>query len=148
METFRFSKRSKGNLRGIHPDLRWIAARGLILSPIDFVVTEGLRGLERQKQLVAEGKSKTTKSMHLRQKDGWGHAFDVYALPTPGGSWDIQHYRPIAEAMYEAARELGVKITWGGEWGWDCPHFQLDTMTGIVQSTSGKVAGLVVAAWE
>ena len=147
METFRFSKRSKNSLAGLHPDLVWIAARGLVLSPMDFVVTEGLRSLERQKRLVAEGKSKTTRSMHLRQKDGWGHSFDVYALPTPGGSWDIEHYRPIAEAMYAAAQELGVKLTWGGEWGWDCPHFQLDTMDGLVRSTTERAAGLKTAAW-
>ena len=49
----RWSDRSLKNLRGIHPDLRRALDRALKDTTIDFVVIEGLRTLERQKQLVA-----------------------------------------------------------------------------------------------
>ena len=51
--------RSLRNLAGIHPDLRKVMDRALQEAPFAFVVTEGLRTLERQKQLVAIGASKT-----------------------------------------------------------------------------------------
>lgn len=138
---FVFSTRSKNNLKGVHPDLVWVIARALVLSKYDFIVTEGLRTLERQKKLKAEGKSKTLNSKHLKQADGYGHAIDVAALvPTTVKSlgnkpattkstvsWETKYYKDIADAVDQAAKELGVKITWGGSWGWDCPHFQLDS---------------------
>lgn len=127
---FVFSTRSKNNLKGVHPDLVWVISRAIVLSQYDFIVTEGLRTLERQKKLKAEGKSKTLNSKHLKQADGYGHAIDVAALVPTGGkstvSWDTKYYKAIADAVMQAARELGVKITWGGSWGWDSPHFQID----------------------
>lgn len=138
---FSFSARSKKNLAKVHPDLVWVMARAIILTPIDFVVTEGARSIERQRQLVAEKKSKTYNSKHLIQADGYAHACDVAALvPTVvkkgvGGkpdtiksvvNWETKYYKQIKDAVAQAARELGVKITWGGSWGWDSPHFQID----------------------
>lgn len=148
MNNFKFSQRSKGNLKGVHPDLVWVCARGLILSPIDFIVTEGVRTLERQKMLKAEGKSKTLKSLHLRQEDGYGHAFDIVALKGASITWDSKYYKPIADAMFQAAKELGVKITWGGSWGWDSPHFQLDESPNPHRSSSAIVHGFYIAAVE
>lgn len=130
---FVFSKRSLDNLKGVHPKLVEVMTKVLEYSEYDFVVTEGLRELARQKQLVAEGKSKTLKSYHLKQSDGYGHAVDVAALvPTPGGkstvSWDLKYYAKINEAVQKAASELGAKITWGGSWKTfvDSPHFQIE----------------------
>ena len=98
---------------------------------MDFTVLEGLRTLERQKQLFAAGKSKTLNSRHIT-----GHAVDLYPWPINGDfdsdgilnieDWDA--YRPIAQAMKDAAKSLGITIVWGGDWKSfpDGPHYQLD----------------------
>jgi peptidoglycan LD-endopeptidase CwlK len=39
----KWSNRSLGNLKGIHPDLRRVMDRALQSSPLDFIVIEGLR---------------------------------------------------------------------------------------------------------
>lgn len=57
MSNFKFSQRSENNLKGVNPDLVKIVRRALQLSPVDFGITEGLRTVERQRQLVAAGKS-------------------------------------------------------------------------------------------
>ncbi len=73
-EKFRFSQRSEKNLAGVKPQLVAVVRRALALSDVDFGITEGLRTKERQKQLVAEGKSQTMNSRHLT-----GDAVDVVA---------------------------------------------------------------------
>lgn len=120
--TFSFSSRSENNLRGVNPDLVLVARRALAISPVDFAITEGLRTLARQKQLVAGGKSQTLRSRHLT-----GHAVDVFACPTPAGSWEWKYYAQIAAAFKQAATTLNIPIEWGGDWQTlkDGPHFQL-----------------------
>ena len=119
---FKFSRRSEKNLDGVNPILVKVVRRALELSSVDFGITEGLRAIERQKKLVEEGKSQTMNSRHIT-----GHAVDVFAYPTPAGSWEWKYYAMIAEAFKKAANELGVTIEWGGDWKTlkDGPHFQL-----------------------
>ncbi|WP_390900426.1 M15 family metallopeptidase [Serratia fonticola] len=122
MHKFIFGQASEKNLNGVHPDLVKVARRALELSPVDFKITEGLRTVERQRQLVAERKSQTMKSRHIT-----GHAVDVFALPTKAGSWDMSYYRQIAAAFKQASDELQIPVEWGGNWTTlkDGPHFQL-----------------------
>ncbi|MDI5633335.1 M15 family peptidase, partial [Salmonella enterica subsp. enterica serovar Anatum] len=61
----KFSQRSENNLKGVNADLVKIVRRALQLSPVDFGITEGLRTVERQRQLVAAGKSQTMNSRHI-----------------------------------------------------------------------------------
>jgi peptidoglycan L-alanyl-D-glutamate endopeptidase CwlK len=120
--TYRFGLRSKTNLAGVHPDLQAVAELALSLSPIDFTVTEGLRSLPRQKELFALRKSRTLRSRHLT-----GHAIDVVALRDGKVTWNWQEYEDIAVAFKAAAAQLGIGITWGGDWKSfkDGPHFEL-----------------------
>ena len=131
-----WSKRSLDNMKGLHPDLILVLNRALQTSPHDFVVTEGLRTLERQKELVRIGASKTLKSRHLKQTDGYGHAFDFYAMVDTNRDGKITFEEmsnvrlmlPIADAIKAAAKEKNVAITYGGDWRKfrDYPHFELD----------------------
>jgi peptidoglycan LD-endopeptidase CwlK len=129
-----WSNRSIRNLTGIHPDLRRVMDRALQDSPHDFVVTEGLRTLDRQRELVRIGASKTLNSRHLT-----GHAVDLYAwvdLDRDGRVTfqEMAHPRlltAIADAIKAAAQAEGVPIVWGGDWPKfvDMPHFELDRRT-------------------
>lgn len=124
MTKYKFSKRSLSNIEGI--DYRLIILLGLMLdhSPFDFVVTEGVRTLERQKQLYAEGKSKTMKSKHLT-----GSAFDVAMLDENGKvTWDIKYYKAFADVFLKLAKRLGFNCEAGCYWKSfvDGPHFQIN----------------------
>lgn len=110
-------------MAGVHQDLVRVIMRAAALSAVDFRITEGLRTLERQKDLVAAGASRTMKSRHLT-----GHAVDVAAEVGGKVRWDWPLYHKIAAAVKAAANELGVPIVWGGDWKTfkDGPHFELD----------------------
>lgn len=119
--TYKLSNTSLEKLNGVHPDLVKVVKRAIEITTVDFKVGETLRSLERQKQLVAQGASKTMNSRHLT-----GHAVDLYALKDGTVSWDMALYKKIAVAMLQAAQELGVDVEWGGNWKMgDGPHFQL-----------------------
>jgi peptidoglycan LD-endopeptidase CwlK len=120
----KFSARSLKSLNGIHPDLRRVIDRALQDSPLDFVVIEGLRTAERQRQLVASGASKTMNSRHLT-----GHAVDLMPIgPNGKGAFDWPLYDRLGPAVKEAAAKEGVQIVWGGDWSSfrDGPHFELN----------------------
>lgn len=120
---FELSQRSLDRLVGVHPHLVAVVVRAIQLSAVDFVVTDGVRTVTRQRQLVADGKSKTMDSRHLT-----GHAVDVAALVAGKVSWTWSHYEQIADAFKRAAAELKTPIVWGGDWTTfrDGPHFELD----------------------
>ena len=132
------SARSRRNLEGVHPKLVSVVRRALELTDQDFTVVEGLRSLETQKAYVAKGVSKTMKSYHLQQKDGYGHAVDLY--PYYNGSVQVEapfsRYKMISDATMAAAKELGVVVTWGADWNRDgrtsdhsfidSPHYQIE----------------------
>ena len=118
----RYSKRSLGNLKGIHPDLRRVIDRALQQSPYDFIVIEGLRTMQRQRELVANGDSTTMNSRHLT-----GHAVDLLPVGPNGPAFAWPLYDRLGPAVKAAAEAEGVKIEWGGDWPKfrDGPHFQL-----------------------
>ena len=70
--TYKLGTRSLQSLSGVHPDLVAVVKRAIQITPQDFTVIEGVRNIERQKQLVAKGASKTMNSRHIT-----GHAVDM-----------------------------------------------------------------------
>lgn len=114
--TYKLSKRSLDRLNGVHPDLVAVVKRAIEISTVDFGVTEGVRTLATQKKYVATGKSQTMNSMHLPQNDGYGHAVDLVAYVGSHVSWEINLYDNIADAIKQAATEIGVAIRWGAAW--------------------------------
>ena len=119
----RLSVRSRSRLTGVHPALVAVVEAAVARSPVDFMITEGLRTPERQASLVKAGASRTLKSRHLT-----GHAVDVAALVDGQVRWDWPLYGRIASAFQSAAMELKTPIVWGGDWKSlrDGPHFELD----------------------
>lgn len=114
--------RSLSRLEGVHPDLVRVVKKAAAMSDLDFTVLEGLRTLERQKELKKNGATKTMNSRHLT-----GHAVDL--APMLGGkiSWDWPLYTRLSKIVKAAAAAEKVPITWGGDWRTfrDGPHWEL-----------------------
>ena len=118
--------RSKARLKGVHPDLVKVVERAINLTTVDFTVLEGVRDPLRQMKLVEAGASQTMNSRHIPGTDGFAKAVDLGAWVDDQIDWSWPLYHKIADAMKEAARQLGVAIVWGGDWKMrDGPHFEL-----------------------
>lgn len=115
-------EKSLARLEGVHPHLVAVVKQAAATSPIDFTVLEGLRSIERQRQLFAQGATKTMKSRHLT-----GHAVDLAPMIAGKVSWDWPLYHRLAPIVKQAAATLGHSIEWGGDWRSfkDGPHWQL-----------------------
>ena len=119
--TYKLGTRSLQNLSGVHPDLVAVVKRAVQITTQDFTVIEGVRNIERQRQLVAKGASKTMNSRHIT-----GHAVDM--VPWPVDWNDLERFKIVSEAMKDAAEELNIPIVWGGDWKsfYDAPHYELN----------------------
>jgi peptidoglycan L-alanyl-D-glutamate endopeptidase CwlK len=86
------------------------------------MVVEGLRTMERQKQLKKAGATTILNSRHIT-----GHAVDVVPLVDGKARWDWPLYRKLAPYIWAAAKKEGVPLEWGGDWKSfpDAPHWQL-----------------------
>ena len=55
--------------------------------------------------------------MHIKQAvDGFGHAMDLVPYINGKLRWEWPPIYVIAEAVHQAATELGVNLVWGGVW--------------------------------
>lgn len=118
-----------------------------MLCASEFIVVEGVRTLERQREYFQAGRSKTMKSRHLpTEAKGCdapvSHAVDLCPrIDTDGDgdlelSWRLADFFPVRDAMFVAAKKEGVAIVWGADWNRngdhkdesfvDGPHFELD----------------------
>jgi peptidoglycan LD-endopeptidase CwlK len=136
---FTLNERSINNLKGVHPNLIKVMQEAIKDSPIEFVITDGLRTLVQQQALYAKGRTipgpKVTnadginnKSNHQAKSDGFGHAVDLY--PIINGKVDIndgKSLKTISNHIKAVALRLNIPITWGGDWKSpvDMPHFEL-----------------------
>jgi peptidoglycan L-alanyl-D-glutamate endopeptidase CwlK len=109
--SFELSQRSLERLEGVEDSLVLVVKRAIQLTKVDFGVSEGLRSVPRQMELVARGASKTMKSKHID-----GLAVDLVAYISGRVSWELNLYDDIADAMAAAAKEHGAIIRWGGAW--------------------------------
>lgn len=109
-------------LAGVHPHLVKVVNLAITRAPWDVAVIEGVRSIERQKQLVAQGASQTMDSRHIP-----GMAVDLAPAPDGQISWAWPLYYILAPLMKGAAKELNVPVEWGGDWITfkDGPHWQL-----------------------
>ena len=108
---YKLSTKSQERLMGVEPELKEVVYEAIKVTKIDFGVIEGLRTEEKQKQLVESGASQTMKSKHLE-----GRAVDLMAYIGGRGSWELNVYDEIADAMKEAAIKVDVAVRWGAAW--------------------------------
>lgn len=108
---YKLSNASLKKLEGVDERLVNVVKRAIEITDVDFSVTEGLRSVQRQRELVAKGASQTMKSKHIE-----GRAVDLAAFVGDRLSWELNLYDNIAEAVRMAAIEEGVSIRWGAAW--------------------------------
>ncbi len=108
---FKLSQRSLDRLTGVDESLVSVVKMAITLTKVDFGVTQGLRTIEMQRELVAKGASQTMKSKHLD-----GRAVDLVAYIGGKVSWQLHVYDEIADAMAAASNALGVPVRWGAAW--------------------------------
>jgi len=113
--------RCRQRLADVHPDLVRVVERAAD-EGASFIVTEGLRSLKRQRELMAAGATRTLNSRHLS-----GHAVDIAAVVDGEVRWDWPLYTRLATDMKRAAALENVPIIWGGDWPTfrDGPHYEL-----------------------
>ena len=111
--TFKLSKRSLERLEGVDEKMVSIVKYAIGITQIDFGIAHlgGRRTHDQQLELVNKGVSQTMKSKHLE-----GTAVDVVAYLGSKVCWELNIYDDIADAMKEAAQDIGVHLKWGAAW--------------------------------
>ena len=109
--SFRLSDRSFSMLQGVDEQLVATVKLAILLTKTDFGVICGIRTMDEQRALFEKGASKTMRSKHLD-----GKAVDLMAYIGSRGSWELNLYDDIADAMKEAAAETGAVLRWGAAW--------------------------------
>lgn len=113
---FTLGARSRAKLSGVHPKLVAVVEKAIQLTAQDFAVTDGLRTIETQRKLLAIGATKTIRSKHLKQDDGFSHAVDLVPFLDGAPRWEWGPIWMVAQAVDTAATALGVYLTWGAVW--------------------------------
>ena len=103
----RFGRKSKRLLGECHPDL--IKLFNVVVKEFDCSILEGKRSLDRQKELLADKKTKTLKSKHIE-----GKAVDVAPYPIDFEDRDRFHY--FGGYVLGIAKMLNIDVIWGGDW--------------------------------
>jgi peptidoglycan LD-endopeptidase CwlK len=109
--TFKLSQRSLDRMEGVDERLVAVAKAAIGHTETDFGVICGLRTIEEQRELYNKGASKTMKSKHID-----GNALDLMAYVGSRASWEIKLYFDIADAVKQAAIDVGVAVRWGAAW--------------------------------
>lgn len=153
------TQRDLDRMNGVHPSIREVIILAAQLTKVPFFVNETVRSKEQC--MINYGKGRTAaqcaakgipvtyaqpklgkvtwlndpfNSKHCKQKDGFGHAIDLYGAPYNQNQTKAVTYA-IAQAVLQAAKLKKVKLRWGKDW--DCdgkyeekgetdgPHFEL-----------------------
>ena len=128
---YKFSQRSLNNLKNV--DERLVKICNELIKRTDFTVIEGHRSLERQKELYDKGFSKID-GISKKGKHNYFPSLAIDIIPYKKGhnpfdgskESDIM-FDNLAKEFKQVAKELGINITWGGDWQSlvDKPHFQI-----------------------
>ena len=141
---YKLSERSLKSLEGVDPNLVKIVKRAIEITEQDFIVIEGLR--TKEQMMINYGKGRTVAQLavhgipasYAKPKEAkvtWlnnpfasnhakGKAVDIVPAPVDWSS--IAKFKKINEAMQAAAKEFGIKLSYGGDWTKkDYPHWEL-----------------------
>lgn len=107
-------------LVGLNKNLVALVHRVALVAPVPFLVVEGLRTKQRQRELFAAKKTKTLNSKHII-----GRAVDVVPIVDGALSWKWDDFMPLVECAKRCASDMSLPMTFGYDWGWDAPHWEM-----------------------
>ena len=110
--SFKLSTRSLTKLQGVDKRLVAVVRRAIEITTVDFGVVEGVRTPEQQMEYFKKGVSQIS----VGGKHVEGKAVDLMAYVGNRGSWELNLYDNIADAMKQAAIENNVAVRWGAAW--------------------------------
>lgn len=145
---FVFGSGSEEKLKGVHPNLVKVLREAIKESPLDFRITQGVRTAAYQNSLYQQGRTKPgkvvtncdgykNKSNHQAQKDGFGHAIDIficgymkdgkYVKTDEKEGYSFANLKAVADHIKKISAKFGYNVKWGGDWDKfkDYPHFEL-----------------------
>ena len=125
-----FSQKSLDRLNTCHPDLQHLFVE--VVKNYDCAVICGHRNKEDQDEAVLSGKSQV-EYPHSKHNSFLSLAVDVVPFPI---DWnDTNRFYHFAGYVLGVAKELGIKVRWGGDWDGDLnfrdekfrdfPHYEL-----------------------
>lgn len=121
-------ERSRKNMEGLHIDLIQLIQAVAQNEKVEFLIYDGVRTIEEQKENVRRGASQTMDSRHLPGADGYGKAIDFAPLVGGKVTWKTPMFIPVIEAFKRQAKILNIPIVSGGDWKSfkDYCHIELD----------------------
>lgn len=145
-----FTPNSLDEIGTLDGSLAKVVLRARAWSRIDFQVSQGARTIAQQREYFNAGRSKvnpdayaTKEALYAAAKHVVGpgsplsRAVDLFVPGQQGGSYDKRALCYLAGIMDAAAKSLGIRIRWGGDFDrdgvlvedgtfQDLPHFELD----------------------
>ena len=129
-----------GRFSGVDQRLVDIAQEACQVLPFDVIVVEGVRTIQRQRDLYAQGRTKPGKvvtwTMNSKHIDGLAVDLAPYDHETKQILWgDVLKFNDMIRSMLRVAAAHKVKIRSGADWNQngvlrenretDSPHFEL-----------------------
>lgn len=133
-----FSVKSKSILATCHPDIQKVMH--LAITRTDFTVLYGTRTEVEQFELFKVGRKLDKGAWTIvgkvvtnldgkikKSKHNHSPSLAVDIAPYPINWNDISRFKKLAVIVKQCADELGIKITWGGDWKRfiDYPHYEI-----------------------
>ena len=122
---YKYGRASQSKLDTCHPQLVGLANRALQLSPYDITIVHGWRGRDVQNALFdsAASQKRFPHSMHNNvdaQSKPCSLAIDFAPWVSNKINWNDTHiFAIIAGCFHAAAKELEIRIRYGGDWDSD-----------------------------
>ena len=131
---------NEGRFSGVDQRLVDIAQEACQALPFDVIVVEGVRTIQRQRDLYAQGRTKPGKvvtwTMNSKHIDGLAVDLAPYDHETKQILWgDVLKFNDMIRSMLRIAAAHKVKIRSGADWNQngvlresretDSPHFEL-----------------------
>ena len=131
---------NEGRFSGVDQRLVDIAQEACQALPFDVIVVEGVRTIQRQRDLYAQGRTKPGKivtwTMNSKHIDGLAVDLAPYDHETKQILWgDVLKFNDMIRSMLRVAANNKVKIRSGADWNQngvlresretDSPHFEL-----------------------
>ena len=128
---YRFSKRSRRNMIGLHPYMAFFLEKMMEQTKQDFGILNkgGIRTDQDQRDMFAQGRTTEGKKVTwtLDSYHQYGLAGDTVAFHNGKPTWKVKHYAYLIELGHEIVEEFDLPIEHAFDVGLksDYPHWQM-----------------------